>query len=504
MARLVFSLDVRPARVEISGGELTVRDLWLRAFHNLPSPARSLVASVRGHYLASWRYGPLTDQLMAEAIEREQWSAARWQAYQDERLAKILHRASRHVPYYREHWAARRRRGDRASPEYLANWPILEKETVRANAAAFLDENSKPRDLFPEHTSGTSGTSLELWWGRETVQHWYALFEVRARQWHGVSREDRWAILGGQLVRSAAHRQPPFWVWNSGMKQLYMSSYHLAAALIPSYLDALRDYRITYLLGYTSSLFAVADEAVRLGQAHLPMKVAITNAEPVFDYQRNVISKAFQCPVRETYGNAELAAAASECAAGRLHLWPETGIVEVVDDDLQPVPAGEKGEWICTGLLNAEMPFIRYRIGDRGALGSSADPCACGRTLPQVASIDGRTDDVLYTVDGRPVGRLDPVFKERLPIREAQIVQETLGRIRVRFVPAPDFSASALDSLASRLRARLGPVEVVSERLDEIPRTSQGKFKAVVCQIPRKELERRKEGAASGMMRGMQ
>jgi hypothetical protein len=47
-------------------------------------------------------------------------------------------------------------------------------------------------------------------------------------------------------------------------------------------------------------------------------------------------------------------------------------------------------------------------------------------------------------------------------------------------------------------------VEVVSERLDEIPRTSQGKFKAVVCQIPRKELERRKEGAASGMMRGMQ
>ena len=55
------------------------------------------------------------------------------------------------------------------------------------------------------------------------------------------------------------------------------------------------------------------------------MTVAITNAEPVFDYQRWAIAEAFQCPVRETYGMAEIVAAASECTAGKLHLWPEVG-----------------------------------------------------------------------------------------------------------------------------------------------------------------------------------
>jgi phenylacetate-CoA ligase len=146
---------------------------------------------------------------------------------------------------------------------------------------------------------------------------------------------------------------------------------------------------------------------------------------------------------------------------------------------------------VCTGLLNADMPLIRYRMGDRGALGSTS-PCACGRTLPALACIEGRTDDVLYTIDGRRVGRLDPAFKERLPIREAQIVQETLDRVRVRFVPAPDFTLSALDSLTKRLQARLGPVEIIPERLDEIPRTSRGKFRAVICQVSREELDRSK------------
>ena len=429
---------------------------------------------------------------MAEALEREHWSEAQWTAYVDERIAKILYRAVRHVPYYRDQWAARRRLGDHASPEYLENWPILEKEPVRANPAAFLDEDSNRQRMFPEYTSGTSGTSLQLWWSRETSQRWYALFEARARHWHGVSRADRWAILGGQLVSAASNRRPPFWVWNSGLNQLYMSSYHLAPDLIPSYLDALQRYRITYLLGYTSSLFALADEAIRRGRRDLGMKVVITNAEPVFDYQRKVISAAFQCPVRETYGMAELVAAASECQAGRLHTWPETGLVEIVDADSQPAVAGETGELVCTGLLNADMPLIRFRIGDRGALGPPS-ACACGRTLPSLACIEGRTDDVLYTTDGRPVGRLDPAFKERLPIREAQIIQEKLNLVRVRFVPAPDFTSSALDSLISRLRARLGPVEIIAEKLDEIPRTSRGKFRAVICQLSREELDRAKE-----------
>jgi phenylacetate-CoA ligase len=203
----------------------------------------------------------------------------------------------------------------------------------------------------------------------------------------------------------------------------------------------------------------------------------------VLAYQREAIAAAFQCPVRETYGLAEMVLAASECPAGRLHQWPEVGVIEVFEGD-QPVAGTAPGELVCTGLLNTDMPLIRYRVGDRGTRPVASEACACGRTLPTLAPPEGRLDDVLYTRDGRRVGRLDPVFKARLPVREAQIVQETLDRIRIRFVAAPDFTLAAAKSIVDRLHARLGPVEVIFEPVEQIPRTPSGKFRAVICELP--------------------
>jgi phenylacetate-coenzyme A ligase PaaK-like adenylate-forming protein len=473
-----------------------MKDTCIRLFHRLPSPARSVVASLWGRRLIAWRYGAETDRLVAEAIDREHWSEAQWQSFRAERLARLLDRAARRVPYYRELWAARRRGGDRRSPECLDNWPILEKEPLRSNPAAFVADDCDTAAMFHEHTSGTSGTSIDLWWSRDTVRQWYALFESRARRWYGVTRQSRWAIFGGQLVARAEARTPPFWVWNRALNQLYLSSYHLAPDLISSYLDAMVKYRPAYVLGYTSAIHAVAQEALRLGRRDVRFRVAVANAEPVFEHQRETIGAAFQCPVRETYGMAEIVAAASECEAGRLHLWPEVGTVEILDDFDRPVAATDAGQLVCTGLLNADMPLIRYRIGDRGAAAASGG-CSCGRTLPILAQIEGRLDDVIYTVDGRAVGRLDPVFKGRLPVREAQIVQESLNRIRVRLVPAPDFTREAVDDLTQRLRARLGPVEVIAETLQAIPRTSRGKFRAVISELSTDDRERIKAGRAA-------
>ena len=155
---------------------------------------------------------------------------------------------------------------------------------------------------------------------------------------------------------------------------------------------------------------------LRARRDDLRMNVVVTNAEPLADHQRAVIAEAFHCAVRETYGMNENVAAASECEAGQLHLWPEVGIAETVD-----------GEFICTGLVNTDMPLIRYRVGDRGGLGAATEPCACGRTLPVISSVDGRSSDLLITRDGRRVFWLSPVF-HGLPVRESQIVQDARDR----------------------------------------------------------------------------
>ena len=460
-----------------------MRDFTLAVYHRLPAPLRSAVATCRGSRLRRLRYGPETERLVAEARARETWSAARWNEWRAERLARVLDRAATRVPYYREYWAGRRRCGDRRPWDRLENWPILEKDSLRMMPERFVADDCNLRKMFHEQTSGTTGKPIELWLTRETVREWYSLFELRSRLWNGVSRRDRWAILGGQLVVPTSRRKPPFWVWNAALNQLYCSSYHLAPDLMPAYFDAWHRYEVSYVVGYSSALYELAEMALRIGRDDIRLSVAITNAEPLFDYQRKAIAAAFQCQVRESYGMSELVAAASECDAGRMHEWPEAGVVEFVDGG-DPVDAGRGGELIATGLLNEDMPLVRYRVGDRATRGAPCARCSCGRRLPIFGSIEGRSDDTLYTRDGRRIGRLDPVFKTALPIKEAQIIQESIDRIRVRYVPLPGFDRAAGHRLGDAIRARFGDVEVVLEPLPFVPRGANGKFRSVVCAIP--------------------
>jgi phenylacetate-CoA ligase len=457
-------------------------DILMQVYQRLPRPARSAAATFRGAYLRWWRYGPRSKQLEHAAHEREYWNVERWDQETGERLAFVLHRAATRVPYYREQWAERRRRGDHAAWDILENWPLLDKETIRKNPRAFLADDCSPKRMFHQRTSGTTGTPLDLWRSRATLEAWYALAMARTRGWHGVERNDRWARLGGQLVVPLEQRQPPFWVWNAASRQLYMSTYHLAPDLIPTYLDALAKYRIVSMSVYTSSAFALAQEALRLGRDDLRMKVIFTNAEPLSAAQRETIGQAFHSAVRETYGMGEIVAGASECAEGRLHRWPEAGMVEILENG-SPVPNGETGELVCTGLLNADMPLIRYRVGDYGNFAPGAESCACGRTLPMFGGIAGRTNDLLITADGRLVYWLNPVLYG-IPVRQAQIVQETLGRIRVRYAPTPEFTAQNGRTMVERLRARMGDVDVELEELAEIPPSANGKLRAVVCEVP--------------------
>ncbi len=462
---------------------------WLRIYHKLPYPAKVLAAGARGRHLSRWRYNEKTEALVAEFLSHDRWSAGQWAAWREERLAYVLNRAATQVPFYREQWARRRRAGDHASHERLENWPVLSKDSLREQPRAFLVDGCDARTMFYEHTSGTTGKPLHIWLSKETVVAWFALFEARARHWHGVRRNDRWAILGGQLVAPVERDRPPFWVWNSGQNQLYLSAYHLTLENIPAYLEAIRQHQVTYLLGYPSGLYELARATLEQELDAPPLKVVLGNAEPLLAHQREAIAAAFGCPVRDTYGMAEIAAAASECEHGRLHLWPEAGHVEILDDRSdEPAAGGEAGRLIATGLLNADMPLIRYDTGDRAM--PASETCACGRTLPVLRAIEGRADDVVITRDGRRIGRLDPVFKADLPIREAQIIQEDWDVLRVLYVPTEHYTAKDGEALVQRIHDRTGEqMTVILEAVEAVPRTANGKFRAVVSRMGKSSAE---------------
>jgi len=198
---------------------------------------------------------------------------------------------------------------------------------------------------------------------------------------------------------------------------------------------------------------------------------------------RERIATAFRCETRDTYAPTEIAAAAFECHARRLHVAWDVGIMEVVDEAGAPVPPGTAGELVFTGLLNRDHLLIRYPQGDRGVLAPLEERCPCGSAMPILRSIEGRADDVLVTKDGRRVGRLDPVFKMAQRVKEAQIIQEALDRLLVKVVPAAGYDHTDEASIRHELRLRMGEIRVDIERVERIERTSMGKFRAVISRL---------------------
>lgn len=456
------------------------RDRLVAAYARLPYPAKVAAASGRGLRLRAWRYGPGFEAEVARVLDRDGWDDDRWQAWQANRLAAVLAHAATTVPRHRR-WFAEHADRDAAR---LGDWPVLTKASVLDDPGALVADDA-PARTYRDQTSGTSGSPLPVWTSRADLRSFFALHEARTRRWHGVSRHDRWAILGGQLVTPADRDRPPYWVVNRALHQLYLSVPHVTPATVGDYVDALARFGPTHLVVYPSAAAFIARTGLDAGRTATGPQVVVANAEGVTPAQRELIEAFFGCPLRETYGMAEMATGASECEAGTLHLWPDCGVVEVLDDDDRPVAEGAVGRLVLTGLVNDTTAFVRYANGDRGRRPVWGERCACGRSLPVLPAVEGRVQDLLVTPGGGRQFWVNPAFYG-LAVREAQVVQDAIDRVRARVVAGPGFGADDEATVVARLEDRLPGVTVSVERVDAIERGPNGKFAPVVSLVERR------------------
>ena len=198
---------------------------------------------------------------------------------------------------------------------------------------------------------------------------------------------------------------------------------------------------------------------------------------------RETIEEAFQCPVFDHYGCKETTIKACECSRREgYHISVENGILETVKDGGQVV--GETGSILMTDFRNQAMPFIRYEVGDSGTI--SAEQCSCGRSLPLLESILGRSNDVVVLPRGRVLpGEFFPhILKDVSGIIQYQVEQRAVDRIVVRIVKSQNFREEDQRTLLSNLSEWLGEeVEVKLEYVDDISLTPTGKQKIVVSHV---------------------
>lgn len=456
-------------------------------YSHSPIWIQQLYVSLYGLWWFHRRYGGRFQDYTANLVERESWTPEQFCHYQEERLGELL-RQAKNSPYYAEVFRVAGVRPEMPPFEALRRLPLLTKETLRTRSKELLTRAPAPGGTIVFKSSGTTGTPTEIYYTRELHHMEVAWLEARAKRWAGLTYRDRRIMFGVRKVCNFDQSKPPFWRHSPAENMAYMSIYHLSPDFMSAYLDFLQEYRPKVVMGYPSALSTLAAFSLKSGHLPPPAQAAITTSETVTPAIRETIEKAWQCKLYDTYGAVEACFFASECEYGRLHLSPDIGIYEIIDSEGNPCPPGVVGEAICTGLHNSLQPLIRYRIGDAAAW-SVETQCPCGRHMPVLQGVEGRIEDMCYTVDGRAMLRFDTVFKGVEKILEAQVIQESLHRFTISVVPAYTFSSKDVEKLKANMRSHVGEVEVEVTLVPVLPRTAAGKFRAVISKLTPEELQ---------------
>lgn len=432
-------------------------------YDKLPVWAQTISANVASARLYRRKYGADFHRYLGQLEANEKKSRDQLEAEQQRAIRDLLAYAVARVPFYRE---------QNLPLDDIRAWPVIDKQTVAAAPEKFLSDEFAPDTLMSINTSGTTGTPLTVWFTRQSHEMEMA-FRWRHKAWAGCPFLSRGVYVSGHTVVPPNQSRPPFWRHDYVEKRLLCSSYHLTNEHRPQYLAAIEKFAPDFLHGYPSSLYFLAH-----GEVRVRPKAVFTASETLLTFQRRAIERAFGAKAFNWYGNTEFTCNIVECAAGNLHYRTDYGALELLAD----------GTMIVTGLHNRAMPLIRYKVGDRAT--AKAGTCACGCGFPLIENIEGRVEDYVRTPDGRFVGRLDHLFKDTHHVREAQVMQTQLDELVLRIVRADGFNADDENIVRQEARLRLGDrMRLRFEFVDRIERTAAGKFRFIVSQLPREEIE---------------
>lgn len=497
LAAAVLALLRDPARaaaMRAAGLELAQRLCWPRIAPRLEAlyrrtlshERRGLHAALVGRLLfplqeACKRHPSL--RLRKRMEQSQWWSPQQLRELQLQRLRALLQHAHAHVPYYAHLFARLGFDPNQVdSLDDLRRLPVLTKDAMRTHGDAF--RSGVAGHLARSNTGGSSGEPLVFYLGKERVAHDVAA-KWRATRWWGVDIGEREVVVWGSPIELKAQDHVRR-LRDALMRSTLLPAFDMPAARLDKFVARIRRLRPAMIFGYPSALSLIARHAsarrVRLDD--LGIRVAFVTSERLYDDQRDAIASGFGCPVANGYGGRDAGFIAHECPAGGMHITAEDVIVEILDGTGQPVAPGEAGQIVVTHLATRDYPFIRYATGDIGVLGSA--PCACGRTLPLLQQIEGRSTDFVHAQDGSVMHGLALIYILRdLPqIRAFKIIQESVLHTRVVVVAMPALGAVLRAQIETGFQARLGAgVTIAIDEVSAIAPDPSGKFRYVVSKV---------------------
>ncbi len=400
-------------------------------------------------------------------FEKNQWAKKEdLEALQNKLLRALIKHAYRNVPFWHREM---KKRGltpdDIKTAADLQKLPIVDKEMMRDNPD-FLARNKEKFGLHVHNTGGSTGRSFRYYLTKNSM---YATgrCQLRGWRWAGYKKGDRIVTFtGGGLGRS----------------DLTLECIGWNEEILDEYIEKINKSNIQIYRGVPSALYHFALHVKKRG-IDMRKKAVFSTSEVLLPEYRRVIDEVLgEC--FDHYGVNDGGVNTYECDRHEgFHISVDRSILELIRDG-ENVSPGEEGVVVSTDLFNYAMPFIRYRLNDVAVM--KEEPCSCGRTLPLLGPVKGRTTDYIVTNNAVFNGTelANHFLSAHLPMIAFQIIQKSKTDILVKVQKKEGWGEEHEVFIKNTIWKFDRDVSISFEYVDDIPKTPTGKSRYVISNVP--------------------
>ena len=416
--------------------------------------------------------------LQSQYFSEEQIRGNQWRD-----LQRLLRYVYSHNHFYRKRFdQLGATPGDIKSFSDFASLPLLSKDDVRSNLESLVSDEFSTSDLLWRRTGGSTGVPLQAYWDKKGWIFKGALARRHDAWAHFLPGEKQAALWGNINLTSFRKRLANVVLWRT----IFLDTLRMDDQNMLEFAERIKQTGTRLLFGHGHSIYFFARFLKDRSITDLRFDGIISSAEALPPEERRVVEEMFGNVVFDRYGSEEVAHIAAECEEHEgMHVAAEGVYVEILEGNER-----EPGRVIVTDLVNRGTPLIRYEIGDLAT--TQLGPCPCGRGLPRIGRVTGRTSDILYTAEGKRISGisiLDTLTIHIPGLKQVQIVQEKLDELTFHVVKDRNFSEETLTILAESVPKYFGPSmkhQVIF--VETIPLVGRGKFQFTVCRLKASDL----------------
>ncbi|WP_282122591.1 phenylacetate--CoA ligase family protein [Algibacter mikhailovii] len=365
--------------------------------------------------------------------------------------------------------------------------PVMGKHDLQQPLKNRLSNGFNESDIYVNKTSGSSGNPFVFAKDKFCHALTWSIFIDRYSWFNINTNTSKQARFYGIPLDSKGYYKER--LKDALGNRFRFSVFNLSDEQLEKNLNKFKSTTFDYINGYTSSIVQFAKFLARknivLKTICPSLKACIVTSEMLFETDKTLLESQFGIPTINEYGAAELGLIAFQNKQDEWIINTEDLYVEILDENNNILPNGEEGRIVITSLYNKAHPFIRYDLGDVGALSKQSTP-----QKPILKKLAGRTNDIVLLPSGKKSAGLTfyyvtkTIIEEKSSVKEFVIEQLTIDTFKISYVSPLELSNENLNNIKTAISKYLEPnLNIIFERNEKLNRSNRGKLKQFMSHL---------------------